>query len=122
MAIDDFYTASWSQRMNELEVERADAVADLSRAKANGDYGGAGEAIERLASIDARAINLANIGVRYENSQMPPAAPARPDHDLTPVEAMKVAGLDPNKTEDVNTYNSGVRRLHELKSLGMYRE
>src|SRR5215813_8574612 len=109
MPVDDFYTTSWAQRMNELEVERNEALTELSRAKSYNDYGGAGEAIERLASIDARAANLANIGARYEQSQMPPTR-ARAEHDLTPVEAMKVAGLDPNSPEDVRTYNSGVRR------------
>src|SRR5262249_24020574 len=53
MAQDDFYVASWAQRVNELEVERSEALTDLARAKASGDYGIAGEACTRLAKMDA---------------------------------------------------------------------
>lgn len=113
---DEFYVAAWSQRVNELGAERAEAVAELERAKAQGDYHSAGHAIERIADIDARGANLVNIQRQYEQSQAPAPRQRRADVDLTPDEAARICGVSAEE------YNRGVEKLLRFKALGMYRE
>jgi hypothetical protein len=81
MSDDDFYSGAARQRMQQLQAERAAALADLAAHRANGDYESAGQAVQQVADLDAAAANLGNLYSRYVQSQQPPAQP-----ELTPEE------------------------------------
>jgi hypothetical protein len=114
---DDFYVQSWAQRMQELEVEKAERISELQKARLQSDWHEAGLCIESIANIDASMQNMVATHQRYEQSQQPPAArPGRGEVDLTPDEAAKICGVD------AETYNRGVARLMDLKAKGHYGE
>ena len=69
---DDFYQGAARQRMQQLQAERAAALADLAAHRANGDYEFAGQAVQQVADLDAAAANLENLYSRYVQSQQPP--------------------------------------------------
>ncbi|HEY6258213.1 MAG TPA: hypothetical protein VIY51_20720 [Xanthobacteraceae bacterium] len=111
----DFYYESWATKMSALSAARASELALLEVARHEGDLAGAGDVIERIADLDARAVNLRNIQAQYERSQTP-QMPVRREVDLTPDEACRMTGCDPD------TYNRGVVRLQQLKAMGNYRD
>ncbi len=123
MASDDFLTHSWRERVTAIQADQAQARADLVMAEHNNDPLSAGDAIEKIALYDQRLYALGTIQAQYEASQRPPEpADRRNDVDLTPREAMKVSGLDPDNPDDVDTYNRGWHKLQALKARGHYRE
>jgi hypothetical protein len=72
---DDFYLQAGSQRLAQIEAERAAALADLAAHKANGDRESAAAAIQQIANIDVEMANLNQLYTRYVQSQNPPAPP-----------------------------------------------
>jgi hypothetical protein len=81
MSTDDFYQGAARRRMEQLQTERACALADLQTFRLNGDHDSAGQAVQTIADLDAAAANLGNLYSRYVQSQTPPAQP-----ELTPEE------------------------------------
>jgi hypothetical protein len=73
---DDFYLESGKARLQEIAVERADALAALERAKLQSDYETAGQAVQQIANLDAEHNNLAGLYNRYVASQQPPPQPS----------------------------------------------
>jgi hypothetical protein len=72
---DDFYLESGKARLQEIAVERADALASLERAKLQSDYDTAGQCVQQLANLDAESANMMNLYNRYWHSQNPPQPP-----------------------------------------------
>lgn len=95
----DFYTQSAARRAAELDAERSEALADLARAKAEGDTASASYSVQRIADIDAASQNLLALHQRYLTSQNPPAPEpateaeivARPWNRMTPDDALSLA-------------------------------
>jgi hypothetical protein len=75
MAQDDFYLQAGSQRLAQIEAERAAALADLAAYKANGDRDSAAASIQQIANLDVELANLNNLYQRYQQSQNPPVPP-----------------------------------------------
>jgi hypothetical protein len=100
MAVDDFLTHSWSQRVAAIQADQAQARANLAAAQANGDTAAAGEAIEHIAFADQRLYALANIQQRYEASQQ--LGPQPNPRGLTDeqMEAARVCGVTPDEYAD----------------------
>jgi hypothetical protein len=88
---DDFYSGAARRRMEQIQAERAAALADLQAHRLNGDPDSAGQAVQTIADCDAAAANLQNLYARYQQSQTPPAQP-----ELTPEErqARPVSRMD----------------------------
>jgi len=118
--VDNFLSQTYQSAMAEYAREAAEAEGDLLRAQADGDAWSAGEATRRMSDIRIRAQAYDQMA-REHAASLRPRDP-RTDVDLTPEEAMRVAGLDPTNANDVATYNRGWHRLQRLKSQGMYRE
>jgi hypothetical protein len=57
----DFYSDSAKRRLEQIEAERAAALADLAAHRANSDYEFAGSAIQQVANLDAERANLASM-------------------------------------------------------------
>ena len=72
---DDFYQGAARQRMQQLQAEKAAALADLQSHRANGDYDSAAHSVQQIADLDAAAANLQNLYARYQESQTPRAQP-----------------------------------------------
>jgi hypothetical protein len=79
---DDFYVYAGETRLKEIAVERADALANLERAKLNSDYDTAGAAVSQIAALDAEQANMMNLYQRYWHSQNPPAPPPQTKEQL----------------------------------------
>jgi hypothetical protein len=75
MANDDFYLQAGSQRLAQIEAERAAALPDLAAYKANGDRESAAQSVQQLANLDSELQNLNSLYQRYQQSQNPPAPP-----------------------------------------------
>jgi hypothetical protein len=73
---DDFYLESGKARLQEIAVERADALASLERAKLQSDYDTAGQCVQQLANLDSEHNNLVGLYNRYVASQQPPPQPS----------------------------------------------
>ena len=54
IASDDFYSYSARQRLQQINANRAQALADLEVAKANADYNAAGFAVQQVADLEAQ--------------------------------------------------------------------
>jgi hypothetical protein len=72
---DDFYAQSARRRYEQLQAERAAALADLQAHKSNGDADAAAYSVQQVADTDAALANLQNLYSRYQQSQTPPAQP-----------------------------------------------
>ena len=75
MASDDFYTHSARARLQQINADRAQALAGLEQAKASADYVSAQELVQAIANIDAESRNLLALHQRYVDSQTPPEQP-----------------------------------------------
>jgi hypothetical protein len=76
---DDFYLQAGSQRLVQIEAERAAALADLAAHKANHDSDSAAAAIQQIANLDVELSNLNNLYSRYVQSQNPPPPEPSPE-------------------------------------------
>jgi hypothetical protein len=87
---DDFYAEAGRSRLQDIAVERAEALASLERAKSMGDYNTAGSAVQQIANLDAEYSNLYNLYNRYVASQNPPQPPepSREERLAKPLERM----------------------------------
>ena len=63
---DDFYLQAGSQRLAQIEAERAAALADLAAYKVNGDRESAAQSIQQIANLDVELGNLNNLYQRYQ--------------------------------------------------------
>ena len=90
MASDDFYSFSARQRLQQLDVNRAQALADLAAAKAGNDYDQAGLCVEELAKIEAAKGAIVNLHDQYVRSQHVPEPPQLTDEErhAKPLEKM----------------------------------
>ncbi len=86
----DWYVERGMERLAQINAERAQAVADLEAARARYDDDGAGEAIQRVADLDAAAASLNSLYYRYAQSQTPPPArvPTPEEKAAKPISAM----------------------------------
>jgi hypothetical protein len=75
MAADDFYTFSARQRLQQLDANKAQCLADLQQAKAASDYDTAGQAVQEIANIEAQKQNIVALHQQYVASQRVPQAP-----------------------------------------------
>jgi hypothetical protein len=87
---DDFYAEAGQARLQEIAVERAEALASLERAKSMGDTTTAGSAVQTIANLDSEHSNLINLYNRYVASQTPPPQrePTLEERRAKPIEAM----------------------------------
>ena len=81
MASDDYYTFLARTQVQRLDANRAQALADLERAKADSDYEGAGAAVQTLADLDAQKQNILNLHNQYVRSQQVPEQPEVSDEE-----------------------------------------
>ena len=81
MASDDFYSFSARQRLQQINANRAQALADLEVAKANSDYESAAGSVQEIANLEAQRQALVNLHDQYIRSQQVPEPP-----ELTPEE------------------------------------
>lgn len=96
---DDFYTQSAGTRAVQIEAERSEALADLARARADGDIQNAAFYVQKLADLDAAGRNLLALHQNYVASQQPPVQEpategeiqARPWNRMTPDDALSLA-------------------------------
>ena|SRR6516165_5584635 len=90
MAEYDFYIEAGQTRLQEIGVERAEALASLERAKSMGDTTTAGQAVSQIAALDAESANMMNLYQRYQYSQNPPqpAPPTLEERRAKPWEKM----------------------------------
>ena len=91
MASDDFYTFSARQRLQQINANRAQSLADLEVAKSNSDYESAAASVQEIANLEAQRQALVNLHSQYVASQTPPAPV-----ELTPEEkaAKPIAAMD----------------------------
>ena len=75
MASDDFYTFTARQRLQQINANRAQCLADLEQAKASADYDSAASAVQQIANLEAEKQNLVNLHDQYVRSQTPVAPP-----------------------------------------------
>jgi hypothetical protein len=87
---DDFYAEAGRSRLQDIAVERAEALASLERAKSMGDYATAGSAVQQIANLDAESNNLVGLYNRYIASQTPPPqrVPTLEERRARPISAM----------------------------------
>jgi hypothetical protein len=69
----DFYQDSAARRLQQIEAERAAALADLSAHRLNSDYDSAGQVIQQIANLDSERSNLTALYQQYVASNTPPA-------------------------------------------------
>jgi hypothetical protein len=72
---DDWLIEQGRDRMAEISAARAQAVADLERAKASYDTDSARSAIQTIADLDRQRADLTALYDQYVRSQNPPAPP-----------------------------------------------
>jgi hypothetical protein len=61
MASDDFYVFSARQRLQQINANRAQALADLEVAKASADYESAASSVQEIANLDAQRQAIVNL-------------------------------------------------------------
>ena len=81
MASDDFYSFSARQRLQQINANRAQCLADLEQAKASADYESAASSVQEIANLEAQRQALVNLHSQYVASQQVPEPP-----ELTPEE------------------------------------
>jgi hypothetical protein len=95
----DFYQDSAHRRLQQIEAERAAAMADLAAHRLNSDYDSAGQVIQQVANLDSERANLTALYQRYVTENTP-AAPeqltdeernARPWHKMTADDGLQLA-------------------------------
>src|SRR5262245_9257999 len=95
----DFYSDAAANRAARLAADRAEELASLARARANGDLETAGYCVQQLANIEAQRRSLESLHQDYVRSQNPPAPPqptpeeraARQWQHMTPDDALDLA-------------------------------
>jgi hypothetical protein len=75
MSSPDFYQYAAQQRMQQLEAQRAQALADLAVHKASNDYQAAAESVQQIANLEAERNNLVNLHNQYVQFQQVPQPP-----------------------------------------------
>jgi hypothetical protein len=68
----DFYSDAASQRLQQIEAQRAQVLADLANARANADYESAAASVQQIANLEAEKANVASLHLNYVASQTPP--------------------------------------------------
>jgi hypothetical protein len=71
----DFYQDSAQRRLQQIEADRAAAMADLHAHRLNSDYDSAGQVIQQVANLDAERQNLVALHERYVAQNTPPQKP-----------------------------------------------
>ena len=71
----DFYRDSAERRLQQLNANRAAALADLEAHRLNADHDAAAECIQQVADLDAARQNLVDLHQRYVASQTPATPP-----------------------------------------------
>jgi hypothetical protein len=95
----DFYSDAASQRLAQIEAQRAQALADLANSKANADYESAAASVQTIADLEAAKQNLVALHQNYVASQTPPTPPelsaeeraAKPLHRMDWNDALELA-------------------------------
>ena len=68
----DFYQDSAQPRLQQLNANRAAALADLEAHRLNADHDAAAECIQQIADLDVARQNLVDLHQRYTQSQQTP--------------------------------------------------
>jgi len=118
----DDYGDIYQSAMAGYKTAIAEEQLNFQRAEASYDFAERVRAAQSIAALRSQAAEFDRMSHEHAASLRPPAPAQRGEVDLTPREAMQVAGLDPNKAEDVSIYNQGAARLARLKAQGHYRE
>lgn len=95
MAADDFKTYAARHRLQQLEANRAQCVADLAAAEASADAETAATAVQELANIEAQKQNIVALHQQYVRSQQVPEAPelSQEERHAKPIERMDYADV-----------------------------
>src|SRR5262249_51813137 len=110
--------------MENYEAGIAEQQAAFARAVRDHDFDGQVRATQEIARLRVQQGEDQRMSNETAHAMNPPPSPQRSpnDVDLTPVDAMKVCGLNPNDPRDVQTYRAGQQKLAYLKSQGLYKE
>jgi hypothetical protein len=126
--VSDFYQDSARRRLEQIDAERAAALADLGAHKMNADHDSAALTIQTIANLDSERRNIVDLHERYVQSQQPPAAEqltdeernARPWNKMTPDDALALArtskygrDLDWNNRDVIAGWHEAQRRRRE---------
>jgi hypothetical protein len=68
----DFYSDAASQRLAQIEAQRAQSLADLANAKANADYESAASSVQQIANLETEKANVVALHQQYIQSQQSP--------------------------------------------------
>jgi hypothetical protein len=82
MASPDFYQYAAQQRLQQLEAQKAQALADLAVHKASNDYQSAAESVQQIANLEAEKTNLVSLHNQYVESQTPPEPVQLSDEEI----------------------------------------
>jgi hypothetical protein len=78
----DFYQDSAQRRLQQIEAERAAAMADLAAHRLNSDYDSAGQVIQQVANLDSERANLTALYQRYVAENTPRQPEQRTQEEL----------------------------------------
>jgi hypothetical protein len=110
--LEDIYDTAMSKYRAEMQTWQS----AFANAEADGDFAARVEAAQGMARTRAEMAEFDRMTREHVASLSPPPAAAGNGVDLTPNEAAKICGVDPE------TYNRGVERLMGLKARGMYKD
>ena len=122
---DDFYQFSAKQRLQQINANRAQALADLENAKANSDYESAAASVQQIANLDADRNSLMTLHRQYVESQTPIAPPelSQEEKHAKPIERMDYADVwDMANTSkygvDENLFRAGMAEVARRRARG----
>jgi hypothetical protein len=123
MASDDFYSYSAKHRLQQINADRAQALANLEQAKAAADYDTASDAVQQIANLDAESRNLHDLHSRYVTSQRAPEAPelTREERFAKPWERMDygdVWDMVKDHGADPEAFRQGMAEVARRKARG----
>ena len=125
MASDDFYTFTARQRLQQINANRAQALADLEVCKANSDYESAAQAVQQIADLDSQRANLVALHRQYVESQTPVAPPelSQEEKHAKPIEAMNYGDVYEmaNTSKygvDENAFRAGIAEVARRRARG----
>jgi hypothetical protein len=118
---DDFYSDVTRSRLEAFQAARQRALADLSEAKAGGNYDQASESIQEIANIDAASQNLVKLHNSYVQSQQPPQQAPQTDAEWMSKAPERMDYADAMKIHQKSRYAGNLDHNDPLVQAG-YRE
>jgi hypothetical protein len=112
----DFYQDSAQRRLQQIEAERAAAMADLAAHRLNSDYDSAGQVIQQVANLDSERANLTALYQRYVAENTPRQPEQRTQEELEHLPWNKMTpddGLQLAKRRNTAATSTGLTRMSE---------